>query len=361
MNKSLYRLLFNRALGLVMVVAETARAEGKPGGTRMRHASRPRALLRLRPLCWSLLMALSAVGMNAAQAQTPPAMQIPQIPQVQPITLPQLPPMPNTALVEVPSLSEVGARAIRPVDVNAAEALRDNSARTATVPLDRVTLPNGLPALTGGSLESSLAPREVGVPDYAARLAQARADAALLTDQLTMPEASALGVSAGDGAVVSVLDSSALGGMYQGRIVLVNGGVNSVSELGAGAGEIVLGADGILGVKPRELSAPDIAVQSLTQNVTQNAVQNSTEGIVQLSVQNSVQTAAPITAPSITTPASFSTTSLDITPLDSPALPPPPALTSVTGGASLDTQGAPLINGPGSLLGDPGNVALRSG
>ncbi|MDR0781576.1 MAG: ESPR domain-containing protein, partial [Pseudomonadales bacterium] len=51
MNHHLYRLLFNRALGLVMAVAETARGEGKRGGTRMRHASRPRALLRLRPLC----------------------------------------------------------------------------------------------------------------------------------------------------------------------------------------------------------------------------------------------------------------------------------------------------------------------
>ncbi|MDR0781189.1 MAG: hypothetical protein LBF16_10920, partial [Pseudomonadales bacterium] len=165
MNQHLYRLLFNHALGLVMVVAETARGEGKPGGTRMRHASRPRALLRLRPLCWSLLLALGTAGVNTAQAQTPaasapPAMQIPQIPQVQPITLPQLPPMPNTALVNMPSLSGDLAlpSAVRPVEVNTAEALRDNGARPATVPLDRVALPNGVPALTGGSLESSLAP-----------------------------------------------------------------------------------------------------------------------------------------------------------------------------------------------------------
>ncbi|MDR0782027.1 MAG: ESPR domain-containing protein, partial [Pseudomonadales bacterium] len=82
MNKSLYRLLFNRALGLVMVVAETARGEGKQGSRSVNHASMPRALLRLRPLCWSLLLALGTAEINTAQAQTPPAMQIPQMQQV---------------------------------------------------------------------------------------------------------------------------------------------------------------------------------------------------------------------------------------------------------------------------------------
>ncbi|MDR0781882.1 MAG: ESPR domain-containing protein, partial [Pseudomonadales bacterium] len=163
MNKSLYRLLFNHALGLVMVVAETARGEGKRGGRSVNHANMPRALLRLRPLCWSLLVALGTVGMNAAQAQTPtasapPAMQM-QIPQMQSITLPQAV-LPSAPLVNMPSFPGDLAlpRAIRPGDVNTAEALRDNGARPATVPLDRVALPNGVPALTGGSLESSLAP-----------------------------------------------------------------------------------------------------------------------------------------------------------------------------------------------------------
>ncbi|MDR0781370.1 MAG: ESPR domain-containing protein, partial [Pseudomonadales bacterium] len=105
MNHHLYRLVFNRALGLVMVVAETARGDGKQGGTRMRHASMPRALLRLRPLCWSLLLALGTAGVNTAQAQAPsvsapPAMQM-QIPQMQSITLPQAV-LPSAPLVNMP-------------------------------------------------------------------------------------------------------------------------------------------------------------------------------------------------------------------------------------------------------------------
>ncbi|MDR0780253.1 MAG: ESPR domain-containing protein, partial [Pseudomonadales bacterium] len=106
MNQHLYRLTFNHALGLVMAVAETARGEGKQGSRSVNHASMPRALLRLRPLCWSLLLALGTAGINTAQAQTPsvsapPAMQM-QIPQMQSITLPQAV-LPSAPLVNMPS------------------------------------------------------------------------------------------------------------------------------------------------------------------------------------------------------------------------------------------------------------------
>ena len=68
MNKNLYRLVFNRALGVLQVVAEIAR---RPGGSGL-PAGRP-ATAALRPVSFALWLALGWVGFvepaTAQQAQ----------------------------------------------------------------------------------------------------------------------------------------------------------------------------------------------------------------------------------------------------------------------------------------------------
>ncbi len=67
MNKHLYRIVFNKTRGLLMAVAENVASDGKQAGT----SDAPRAggvLATVRPLCFSILLALGLVG-SLAQAQ----------------------------------------------------------------------------------------------------------------------------------------------------------------------------------------------------------------------------------------------------------------------------------------------------
>ncbi|QUP56850.1 filamentous hemagglutinin N-terminal domain-containing protein (plasmid) [Ralstonia syzygii] len=67
MNKHLYRIVFNKTRGLLMVVAENVASDGKQAGT----SDAPRAggvLATVRPLCFSILLAFGLVG-SLAQAQ----------------------------------------------------------------------------------------------------------------------------------------------------------------------------------------------------------------------------------------------------------------------------------------------------
>lgn len=67
MNKHLYRVVFNKTRGLLMAVAETVSSEGKQSGT----SDAPSAhsvIARVRPLCFSILLALGLVG-TVANAQ----------------------------------------------------------------------------------------------------------------------------------------------------------------------------------------------------------------------------------------------------------------------------------------------------
>lgn len=66
MNKHLYRIVFNKARGLLMVVAENVSSQGKaPGVTASGKASGFSCLARLQPMRFSLLLALGMVWLPA--------------------------------------------------------------------------------------------------------------------------------------------------------------------------------------------------------------------------------------------------------------------------------------------------------
>src|SRR5512143_3107604 len=66
----IYRLVFNRALGLMQVASETTRSRGKSGGRqRSRTVSQP-AGLQLRPLAAALLLVAAGTVAQPAMATT---------------------------------------------------------------------------------------------------------------------------------------------------------------------------------------------------------------------------------------------------------------------------------------------------
>ncbi|NHB86577.1 ESPR-type extended signal peptide-containing protein, partial [Photorhabdus tasmaniensis] len=65
MNKQLYRLIFNQARQMWMVVAEIARAGRGRTGCRIRRPSLPACRCRLTALRFSLLLALGGISLTA--------------------------------------------------------------------------------------------------------------------------------------------------------------------------------------------------------------------------------------------------------------------------------------------------------
>jgi filamentous hemagglutinin len=127
MNKFLYRIVFNKARGLLMVVAENVSAEGKQPG--MRNAPGLRHLIaRLRPLCWSALVAFGAVGVNAAQAQI---LADPQAPGTQRATVLSAGNGVPLVNIQTPSEAGVSRNTYKQFDVSEQGAILNNS-RTAT-------------------------------------------------------------------------------------------------------------------------------------------------------------------------------------------------------------------------------------
>jgi filamentous hemagglutinin len=88
MNKNRYRIIFNRARGLMMAVAEIATGRGKAPGTTTGTANAEPVSAALRPLAYALLVALGMVTLlsqpvraHIAADQTAPASQQPIVTQ----------------------------------------------------------------------------------------------------------------------------------------------------------------------------------------------------------------------------------------------------------------------------------------
>lgn len=68
MNKHLYRVVFNKTRGLLMAVAEHVASDGKHSGARRAPPNASRALVTLKPVCFSMLLAFGWVS-SLAEAQ----------------------------------------------------------------------------------------------------------------------------------------------------------------------------------------------------------------------------------------------------------------------------------------------------
>jgi filamentous hemagglutinin len=82
MNKQLYRIIFNKARGLLMVVAENVSVRGKQAGTGNAAGGACSVTARLRPLCFSILLSLGMVGTVGAQIVADPSAPRAQQPTV---------------------------------------------------------------------------------------------------------------------------------------------------------------------------------------------------------------------------------------------------------------------------------------
>lgn len=124
MNKNLYRIVFNRALGLFQVVAEIARRNG-PGGSDGTTAAGSRFLATVRPLRFAMALALGQaviVPMANAQVVADPSAPGNQRPTV--LEAANGVPLVN---IQTPSAAGVSRNTYRQFDVDQQGAILNNS------------------------------------------------------------------------------------------------------------------------------------------------------------------------------------------------------------------------------------------
>lgn len=124
MNKNLYRIVFNRALGLFQVVAEIARRNG-PGGSDGTTAAGSRFLATVRPLRFAMALALGQaviVPMANAQVVADPSAPGNQRPTV--LEAANGVPLVN---IQTPSAAGVSRNTYRQFDVDQQGAILHNS------------------------------------------------------------------------------------------------------------------------------------------------------------------------------------------------------------------------------------------